>query len=45
MNVQVINGMATFSDLSIDQPGMGYTLHATIGGGLPDIDSNPFNIT
>jgi hypothetical protein len=43
--VTVINGMATFSDLSIDQPGVGYTLHATVGGGLPDIDSNPFNIT
>jgi hypothetical protein len=38
-------GLATFSDLSIDQAGMGYTLHASLGGGLPDIDSDPFNIT
>jgi hypothetical protein len=45
MNVQVVNGMATFSDLTIDQPGVGYTLHATVGGGLADIDSDPFNIT
>src|SRR5262249_5754127 len=43
--VTVVNGLATFSDLSIDQPGAGYTLHATVGGGLPDIDSNPFNVT
>jgi hypothetical protein len=41
----VVNGVATFGDLSIDMPGMGYTLHATVGGGLPDIDSGPFNIT
>jgi autotransporter-associated beta strand protein len=40
----VSGGVATFGDLSIDQAGAGYTLHATIGGGLPDIDSNPFNI-
>jgi hypothetical protein len=40
----VINGVATFSDLAIDLAGTGYTLHATIGGGLPDIDSSPFNI-
>jgi hypothetical protein len=38
-------GVATFGDLSINQPGSGYTLHASIGGGLPDIDSNPFTIT
>jgi hypothetical protein len=41
----VVNGVATFGDLSIDLPGMGYTLHATVGGGVPDIDSDPFNIT
>jgi hypothetical protein len=40
----VVNGVATFGDLSIDLPGMGYTVHATVGGGLPDIDSGPFNI-
>jgi hypothetical protein len=45
LTVTVVNGVATFSDLSIDLAGIGYTLHASIGGGLPDIDSNPFNIT
>jgi predicted outer membrane repeat protein len=45
LTVPVVNGEATFGDLSIDQPGVGYTLHVTIGGGLPDIDSNPFTIT
>jgi hypothetical protein len=45
LTVTVTNGVATFSDLSIDHAGTGYTLHATIGGSLPDIDSNPFNIT
>jgi hypothetical protein len=37
--------VATFSDLSIDQAGAGYTLHATIGGAVPDLDSGPFSIT
>jgi hypothetical protein len=45
LTVAVINGVASFSDLAIDTPGVGYTLHATVGGGLPDIDSNPFNVT
>jgi hypothetical protein len=45
LTVNVVNGVATFSDLSIDLAGDGYTLHATIGGGLADIDSDPFNIT
>jgi hypothetical protein len=45
LTLSVVNGVATFSDLSIDLAGMGYNLHATIGGALPDIDSNPFNIT
>jgi autotransporter-associated beta strand protein len=44
LTVTVVNGMATFSDLAIDQAGAGYTLHATIGGGVPDLDSNPFTI-
>jgi autotransporter-associated beta strand protein len=44
LTVTVVNGIAVFSDLSIDLAGFGYTLHATVGGGLPDIDSNPFNI-
>jgi hypothetical protein len=45
LTVTVVNGVATFSDLSIDQAGGGYTLHATVGGGLADIESNPFNVT
>jgi autotransporter-associated beta strand protein len=45
LTVTVVNGVATFSDLSIDLAGNGYTLHATIGGGLPDIDSSAFSIT
>jgi NAD(P)H-dependent flavin oxidoreductase YrpB (nitropropane dioxygenase family) len=32
------------TSLAIDQPGSGYTLHASSGGSLADIDSNPFNI-
>ena len=43
--VTVSGGIATFSDLSIDLVGDGYTLHATIGGSLLDIDSNAFRIT
>ena len=45
LTVAVVNGVATFGDLSLDQPGVGYTLHATVGGSLPDIDSDPFSIT
>jgi len=45
LSLTVVNGVATFSDLSIDLAGAGYTLHASIGGGLPDTDSNPFNVT
>jgi hypothetical protein len=45
LTVTVVNGVATFSDLSIDLAGDGYNLHATIGGGLPDIDSSTFRIT
>jgi hypothetical protein len=45
LTVTVSGGQATFGDLSIDMPGSGYTLHATVGGSLPDIDSNPFNVT
>jgi predicted outer membrane repeat protein len=44
LTVTVSGGIATFSDLSIDQAGMGYILHATVGG-LPDSDSDPFTIT
>jgi probable HAF family extracellular repeat protein len=42
--VTVTNGMATFSDLSIDLTGTGYTLRASVGG-LPDLDSAAFDIT
>jgi hypothetical protein len=45
LTMTVSGGIATFRDLSIDRQAAGYTLHATVGGGLPDIDSNPFSIT
>jgi hypothetical protein len=45
LTVTVSGGIATFSDLSIDLAGDGYTLHATIGASLPDIDSSAFSIT
>jgi len=38
-------GVATFSDLSIDQIGTGYTLIAAIVGGSVTKESTPFNIT
>jgi len=41
--VTVVNGVATFSDLSIDQPGNAYTLAASAVG-LPSAQSTPFNI-
>jgi len=41
--VSVVNGVATFSDLSIDQPGNAYTLVASAVG-LPRAQSTPFNI-
>jgi hypothetical protein len=45
LSLTVTNGVATFGDLAIDTSGAGYTLHATIGGGLADMDSDPFNVT
>ena len=36
-------GIATFADLSIDQPGDGYTLVASAAGSAPST-SDPFNI-
>jgi hypothetical protein len=45
LTLTVVTGVATFSDLSIDLAGSGYTLHATVGGALPDMDSRPFTIT
>jgi hypothetical protein len=41
--VTVVNGVATFSDLSIDQPGNGYTFVVTAGG-VVGVESTPFNI-
>jgi hypothetical protein len=41
--VSVVNGVATFSDLSIDQPGNGYTLRVTASG-LLGAESAAFNI-
>jgi hypothetical protein len=45
LTITFTNGVATFSDLSIDTAGNGYTLHATAAPLTPDIDSNPFDIT
>jgi hypothetical protein len=45
VTMTVVNGVATFSDLSIDAAGSGYTLHASAGGSLADADSDPFNVT
>ena len=41
--VTVVNGVATFSNLTIDQPGNGYTLVAT-GSGLISATSGTFDI-
>jgi len=41
--VNAVNGVATFSNLSIDQPGNGYTLVVS-GLRLTDAESAPFNI-
>jgi len=41
--VNAVNGVATFSDLSIDQPGNGYTL-AVSGAGVTGAESAAFDI-
>ena len=41
--VNTVSGVASFSDLSIDQPGVGYRLTAT-GKGLGSVDSDHFTI-
>jgi len=41
--VAAVNGVATFSNLSIDQPGIGYTLVATASG-LTGVESASFTI-
>lgn len=44
LTVNAVNGVATFSDLSLDKAGTGYTLNATASG-LSGATSNGFNIT
>jgi len=41
--INFVNGIASFSDLSIDQPGNGYTLVVNTSG-LTGAKSAPFNI-
>ena len=41
--VDAVDGVATFTDLSIDEPGSGYTLVASAGA-LPDVTSETFDI-
>jgi hypothetical protein len=42
--VNAINGLATFTNISINKPGVGYTLAAN-SGGLTGATSAPFNVT
>ena len=42
--VTVTNGIATFTDLGVDEPGKGYTLRATAGP-LTGATSSPFSVT
>jgi hypothetical protein len=44
LTVTVVNGIATFSDLSVDLAGDGYTLHVT-SGSLIAADSPTFSVT
>ena len=44
MTVAAVSGEATFSNISIDKVGTGYTLDAS-GGGVPLVTSASFNIT
>ena len=41
--VNLVNGIATFPNLSIDQSGVGYTLQASVPG-LPPVSSGAFNV-
>ncbi len=43
-SVSAVGGTATFSTLSVDEVGIGYTLSAA-GGGLAQDESDPFDIT
>jgi hypothetical protein len=38
-----VSGVATFGDLTIDQPGVGYTLVVSAGG-LGGAESDPFTV-
>jgi hypothetical protein len=44
LTVNAVNGIATFSNLTIGALGTGYTLNAT-SGALPSVTSSAFNIT
>lgn len=44
LGVPAVNGVATFSDLSIDAAGDGYTLTAAFEGGPVQVESGSFNI-
>ena len=44
-DVAAAAGVATFSDLTIDQPGTGYTLTAALGSATPATTSAAFDIT
>jgi hypothetical protein len=44
VSLNAVNGVASFSGLSIDKLGVGYRLTASIAGPI-SVDSNPFNIT
>jgi hypothetical protein len=43
LTVNAVNGVATFTDLSIDTAGSGYSLTAT-SGSLTSVSSNPFDV-
>ena len=44
LTVSAVSGVATFSNLSLNKPGTGYTLVAT-SGSLTQVTSTPFNVT
>jgi hypothetical protein len=43
LTVAAVNGVATFSDLTVDKVGTGYTLQAT-SGSLTSVTTNSFNV-
>src|SRR2546425_844570 len=43
--VSAVAGVATFTDLAVDQPGLGYTLTAAFGSATPIATSAAFTIT